>query len=68
MNDLPYIQNSAKLYSGETVACMTRCALDVKKSVESLSLRKPLIWGVNLLASRNDEALAVALAAGQLSM
>ena len=54
MNDIPYSLHS----SPETVALMTRVASEIKREVKNLPL------GVQVLASRNKEALAVALASG----
>uniref|UniRef100_A0A915K029 Uncharacterized protein n=1 Tax=Romanomermis culicivorax TaxID=13658 RepID=A0A915K029_ROMCU len=59
MGDVPYVQSST--FSPETIAFMTRCAIDIKNSLNCCG---NLFFGINLLASRNREALAVALSSG----
>lgn len=64
MGDLPYVQNGDKFCMAETVACMTACAVKLKNSIDNNCVGTSTLWGVNMLASRNHEALSVALAAG----
>lgn len=57
MHDVPYIQQD-KHYSPETIACMTRLALEMKSV-----LHKNTPCGIQILACGNKQAIAVAKAA-----
>ncbi|CAG0922404.1 unnamed protein product [Notodromas monacha] len=59
MHDTPYVQPGSRMMGPDTVACMTRICAEVRREIGD---RVPA--GVQVLASANREALAVALATG----
>lgn len=61
MGDVPYVHPSS--LNPETVAFMTRCAFEARRSVGNQAV-SDFLWGISTLASCNKEALAVALACG----
>lgn len=60
MGDVPYILPTS--VTPDTVSIMTRCAHDMRRSVGEHCNK--FLWGIQILAGCNKEALAVAFATG----